>query len=191
METKSREERLAGIMSSGFERAARSFSSLINRKVKITKCQSVLIQSSKNHAALAEESGQLYVLVTQIIGDISGKSFLIFNEVESEEVFKAMNLKKSSSAMNEAFLLEIDNIISASVIAELSMSLDLEVYGDVPELNRMPATELNSFILAETGDDNHSSLIFCNATFQFDERDSIHPQFIWNLSNRIFDTMPV
>jgi len=191
MDTKSREEKLARIMSGGFERAARSFSNLINRKVKVTKCHSVLIQPNKSQAALAEESGQLYVLVTQIIGDVSGKSFLIFNEAESKEVFKAMNLRKSDDAMNEAFLLEIDNIISASVIAELATALALEVYGDVPELNRLPAQDLNSFIIAEAGDDIHSTLIFCNATFQFDERDSIHPQFVWNLSSRIFDAIRV
>ena len=191
MDTKSREHKLARIMSAGFERAARSFSNMINRKVKVTQCHSVLVQPTKSQTALAEESGQLYVLVTQIIGDVSGKSFLIFNEAESEEVFKAMNLKKSSEAMNEAFLLEIDNIISASVIAELATALDLEVYGDVPELNRLSAQELNAFVVSETGDDSNSSLIFCNATFQFDERESIHPQFVWNLSNRIFDAIPV
>jgi chemotaxis protein CheY-P-specific phosphatase CheC len=191
MDTKSREEKLARIMSAGFERAARSFSNLINRKVKITKCHAVLVQPTRSQMAVAEESGHLYVLVTQIIGDVSGKSFLIFNEAESEEVFKAMNLKKSSDAMNEAFLLEIDNIISASVIAELATALGLEVYGDVPELNRVPGQDLNAFIVAEAGDESHSSLIFCNATFQFDERDSIHPQFVWNLSNRIFDAIPV
>lgn len=188
---RSREEKLVKIMSAGFERAARSFSNLINRKVKVTRCSSVMMQPSKGSQAFAEETGQLYVLVTQIIGDVSGKSFLIFSQDESEEVFKAMNLRKSNEALNEAFLLEIDNIISASVIAELSESLCIEVYGDVPELFRVAASDLKRFVATETGDDNHANVIFCNTTFQFDERESIHPQFVWNLGHRIFDAIPV
>ena len=190
MDTRSREERLVQIMSAGFERAARSFSGLVNKKVKVTKCNSVMIQGADSKNAFAEESGHLYVLVTQIIGDVSGKSFLIFNQDESEEIFKAMNLRRTNEALNEAFLLEIDNIISASVIAELADALTLEVYGDVPALVRLSAQDLRAYVTREVGDGSQSSIIFCNTSFQFDERDSIHPQFIWSLSNRIFEAIP-
>ena len=185
----SREERLAQIMTIGFERAARSFSSLVNKRVKVTKCTSTMIHDADSKAAFAEESGHLYVLITQVIGDVSGKSFLIFNQDESEEIFKAMNLRMSNVALNEAFLMEIDNIISASVIAEMANALAIEVYGDVPVLVRMPAHELQSFVAKEIGNGNHSCTIFCNTSFQFDDRDTIHPQFVWNLNNRIFQAI--
>src|SRR4051812_41030451 len=102
-----REERLIQIMNAGFERAARSFSSLVNKKVKVTKCSATLLHTTETKSPFAEESGRLYVLVTQIIGNVSGKSFLIFNQAESEEIFSAMNLNKSNEALNEAFLMEI------------------------------------------------------------------------------------
>ncbi|MGC3943077.1 MAG: hypothetical protein QM762_00830 [Chryseolinea sp.] len=190
MATLNREERLMQIMGAGFERAARSFSTLVNKNVKITKCNSVKIQPGAGWSAFAEESGHLYVLVTQIIGDVSGKSFLIFNEDESQEIFKAVNLRRSNDALNEAFLMEIDNIISASVIAEMANALSLEIYGDVPSLVRMPASDLRSFVSKELGNDSSTSVIFCNTSFRFDERDTIHPQFVWSLSNRIFDAIP-
>jgi len=179
------------IMGAGFERAARSFSTLINKNVRVTKCNSVRIRPGASWSAFAEESGHLYVLVTQIIGDVSGKSFLIFNDDESQEIFKAVNLRRSNDALNEAFLMEIDNIISASVIAEMANALSLEIYGDVPALVRMPAGELRSFVSKELGNDSSSSVIFCNTSFKFDECDTIHPQFVWSLSNRIFDAIPV
>lgn len=178
-------------MSAGFERAARSFSSMVNKKVKVTKCTSMVVQSADNKTALAEESGHLYVLITQIIGDVSGKSFLILSEEESQEIFKSMNLRLPNAALNEAFLMEIDNIISASVIAELANALSLEVYGDVPVLARVSGQELKAFVTKEVGNNSNTSLIFCNTSFEFDDRDSIHPQFVWSLSNRIFDAMPV
>ena len=191
MATLNREDRLMQIMGAGFERAARSFSALVNKNVKVTKCNSVKIQSGTSWSAFADEAGHLYVLVTQIIGDVSGKSFLIFNEAESQEIFKAVNLRVSNDALNEAFLMEIDNIISASVISEMANSLSIEIYGDVPSLIRMPAHDLKNFVVKELGNDSSSSVIFCNTSFKFDDRDTIHPQFVWSLSNRIFDAIPV
>jgi chemotaxis protein CheY-P-specific phosphatase CheC len=191
MDTRTREERLIQIMSGGFERAARSFSSLVNKNVRMTRCNATILNATESRTPFSEESGRLYVLVTQVIGNISGKSFLIFNQAESEEIFSAMNLPLSNTALNEAFLMEIDNIISASVIAELANALSLEVYGDVPVLVRLSAQDLKAFVTKEIGDDKYSSVIFCNTTFQFDQHDKIHPQFVWSLSNRIFETIPV
>jgi chemotaxis protein CheY-P-specific phosphatase CheC len=191
MDMQSREERLVQIMSAGFERAARSFSSLVNKKVKVTRCKATVLHATEARTPLSEESALLYVLVTQIIGTISGKSFLIFSQAESEEIFSAINLPRSNEALNEAFLMEIDNIISASVIAELANALSLEVYGDVPVLVRIPAPDLNAFVTKEIGNDKHASVILCSTTFQFDQHDTIHPQFVWSLSNRIFETILV
>ena len=136
------------------------------------------------------EQGDLYILVTQIIGDISGKSFLIFSSDESKEIFQALKLSISNDALKEAFLLEIDNIISASVIAELSNALHLEIYGDVPRLVKIHSVELLDFMRREMSSDDPMSTIFCNATFQFDSKESVHPQFIWKLSNKVFEMIP-
>lgn len=191
MDLRSKENFLIQIMSAGFERAAASFSSLIGRKVKVTRSQAILVHNDDSFSHLGDKTGDLYILITQIIGDVSGKSFLIFNNEESQEIFKSINLTSANKALNEAFLLEIDNIISASVISELSNSLNVEVYGDVPKLIVKNAKELATFIRSEVGDENVSSMIFCNTTFQFDGKEKINPQFIWNLNSKIFETIPV
>jgi chemotaxis protein CheY-P-specific phosphatase CheC len=191
MELRDKENFLVQVMSAGFERAAQSFSSLVGKKVKVTRSQSVVIHNESSFPYFHEENGELYILITQIIGDFSGKSFLIFNQEESLEIFKAINLPSTNTALKEAFLLEIDNIVSASVISELSNSLNVEVYGDVPKLIVKNAKELAAFIRSEIGDEVVSSMVFCSTTFQFDGKDKIHPQFIWNLNSKVFETIAV
>ena len=185
-----RENTLIHIMNGGFEKAAIAFSRLINKPVKIINTQSILIHHEDDISYISEELGELSVLVTQIIGDISGKSYLIFSQDESKEIFRALNTSISNESLHQAFLLEIDNIISASVIAELSNAFSLEIYGDVPRLSKVKAMDLQKFMDTDALSDTRSSVIFCNTTFRFDDRDNIHPQFIWKLSNKIFEVVP-
>jgi chemotaxis protein CheY-P-specific phosphatase CheC len=182
-----RESFLIHVMNAGFSKAAASFSRLVNRHVKIINSQSVLIRHEDDFSCISEEQGDLYVLITQIIGDVAGKSFLIFNEEESNEIFSLMKTPVANKALHEAFLLEIDNIISASVIAEISNKLGLDIYGDVPRLSKIHARDLQGFLIGKTMIDEPSSMILTNTTFLLDSKEKIHPQFIWKLSSKIFE----
>lgn len=186
---RSRENFLMHVMNCGFDKAAASFSKLIHRPVRIVNSQFVLIRHDNDFSCMSEEQGDLNILVTQIIGDISGKSYLIFNHDESEEIFRALKTSVSNEALNKAFLMEIDNIISASVIGELSNALKLEIYGDVPHLFRIHSSELQEFMNQDSNAEP-SSIIFSNTTFQFDTHERVHPQFIWKLSTKVFEMIP-
>lgn len=188
MDYRSRENFIIHIMNTGFMRAAQSFSGLLGRAVRITNSASVLIRHDNDFACFSEEKGDLVVLTTQIIGTISGKSFLILSDEESKEIFKS--LKSGNEYLQEAFLMEIDNIISASVISELSNALRIEVYGDVPNLARIHSRDLQDFMNDEIKKDDPSSMILSNATFHFEKGDRVHPQFIWKLSSKVFDIIP-
>lgn len=191
MDNRKRENFILHVMSKGFERAADSFSKLVGRPVRMTNSTSVLVRHGEEFSCVSEESGQLMVLTTQLIGDISGKSFLIFSEEETEEIFKVVG-KQVNSSLSEAFMLEIDNIISASVISDLSNALNVEVYGDVPHLDQIHSDKLQDYLAAdlESHNEDHYSMILCNTTFRFDHGDQIHPQFIWRISTKVFDVIP-
>lgn len=191
MDMRGRENFLIHVMNTGFERAAESFSKLVRKPVKITSSQSVLVHHDSELTCISEEEGDLYILVTQIIGDLSGKSFLIFNQEECDEIFRSLNFGNKNPDLNEAFLLEIDNIISASVISDLSNSLGIEVYGDVPQLFKIHSRNLQNFIQSEIKREDPSTMIFTNATFSFPSHEKVHPQFIWKLSSKVFDMIPL
>lgn len=192
MENRIRENFILHVMSKGFERAADSFSRLVGQQVRITNSTSVLVRHVEDFTCLSEESGDLTVLTTQLIGDLSGKSFLIFSKEETDEIFKVVS-HVTDKTLQDAFLLEIDNIISASVISDLSNALNIEVYGDVPQLFQLHSNQLQDFIGADLNSHSEepSSMILCNTTFRFDHGDQVHPQFIWRISSKVFDVIPL
>jgi len=189
MSEKSAEKFIIRILNKGFQRAAESFSKLIGKDVQISSSPALLVTPVSEHAFVSEENGELIVLTTQLMGDIMGKSYLILSEDESKEIFKTVGLQLSDQ-LKEGFLLEIDNIISATVIAELSNELDLEVYGDVPRIFHINARELQDFMKNSMTSDEAASIIFSNTNFHFESGDHIHPQFIWRLSSKIFEIIP-
>lgn len=186
---KNREKFMAKVMHSGFERAAESFSKLVKGTVSVANSSSLVIPLRAKISGIAEEKGKLIVLTTQIIGRVSGKSFLVFSEKEIREMFKTLGPKDVH--LEEAFLLEIDNIMSASVISDLSNALSIEVYGDVPHLYHLHSDELMDFIQTEVSHEDASHMICSKATFHFDHEDDVHPQFIWKINSKVFDIIPL
>jgi chemotaxis protein CheY-P-specific phosphatase CheC len=189
MDMSSRDSFIMNVFNAGFQKAASSFSKLINRDVQVTNPQSVLGRQYTDLGCLSAEENELYILITNVIGDVSGKSFLILSQNERQEIFKSIKSSITNHALNEAFLLEIDNIISASVIAELSNVLEIEIYGDIPHLFKVRSEDLSRFLTNHLSSED-SSLVISKAVFQFDQVEKIHPQFIWKLSSKVFDLIP-
>lgn len=186
---RARENFVIHVMNSGFTLAADSFSRFIGREVRLASSNSVLVRHDDDFSYISDEDGELYVLVTRIIGNLYGKSYLIFSKQECDDIFK-MAGKYTTPQLKEAMLLEIDNIISASVISKLSDALKLNIYGDVPELMRMHSLDLQEFFSDDVTNHDPFSVIFTNTTFRFNHNREIHPQFIWKLSAKIFEQIP-
>lgn len=186
-----REKFIIQVMNNGFVRAADSFSKLVRRKVEIVHAQSVLVAAHEKISYLTQQRGQLTILTTHVIGDIAGKSYLVFNQQETEEIFRVLQTSVASNELKDAFLKEIDNIISASVISELANALGIEIYGDVPHLLKASGTDFETIMRAELDLEDSDSMIFCNTSFQFENHDQVNPHFIWKLNSRIFDLIPV
>lgn len=179
-------EKISSLITKGLERAAQSFSVLMRQPVQI-KSSNLAIVTRPDDFSLFDEEGELTVLVTNVIGGISGKSFLIFNAHERREILNHLP-DKLGSAYHEAFLLEIDNIISASVIAAFSEALQIEAYGDVPQLRQMPASELKAFIHEETQNYAAGKMVSCSSYFTFSAGHEVHPQFIWKIRSDVLQT---
>jgi len=189
---KSRESYIVQLMNLGFKRAAESFSKFLQVPVRVATPQVSAVNMPNRYSNYSEEKEDLYVLVTQIIGAFSGKSYLILNYRETEEIFKTVFKDHRALAnMKEALLMDIDNIVSASVISELANVLDVEIYGDVPVLKRIPFKNLQLFFRDEQGEEDVTKLIFTNTVFLFDSKDHIRPQFVWRLTANVFDSVLV
>lgn len=190
MSNHEQEKFIVDVLNRGYHKAANSFSKLVGKQVQITNAQSLIVRNQKDCSFISEEKGELFVYITQLIGDLSGKSFLIFNEEERDDIFRELS-KDGRANLTEAFLYEIDNIVSASVISEISNAFNIEVYGDVPHLVKIQANALQKYICGDTGEADPSSIIFSNTTFHLGHHERVHPQFIWKFRKRIFEMIPV
>ena len=133
----------------------------------------------------------VHLIKTELLGELKGTSHLIFSEREVAKLYDACLLEKivkdtskESMIMKLGFLTEIDNMVSAAVITEFSNFLNMEIYGNVPSLKVMKATELNDFIVNDSSE--FESIIHFKAVFQGKELD-ISPDFIWVFHNKFID----
>jgi chemotaxis protein CheY-P-specific phosphatase CheC len=187
MEKNTKEHFILNIMRAGFDRAAAALSMIIDKPVEVSKVELTFPRDMAG-TIIAEEAGDLIVLTTRLMGDIHGKSYLIFNTEESNEIGAAIG--QASSMLHEAALLEIDNIVSAAIISDLSNALAVEVYGDVPHLLKIHAGDLYQFFQNEAKEGD-AQMFFTKATFLINHNEKIHPQFIWRLSTKIFNMIAV
>src|SRR6478609_11850142 len=121
---------IGAIMDKGFAKAVKSFSQMIGCKLSYTHNTITLLDSDQKFPYVSGGQGNHMVLTTNMIGDLSGRSYLILNEQERLEICRSASpAKELEVILQEALLLEIDNIISASVIGQLADDLGIEVYG--------------------------------------------------------------
>jgi chemotaxis protein CheY-P-specific phosphatase CheC len=189
MEFRSRESFVTNAMNVGMARAAKSFSVLLGSSVKTNPPQIVNLDHGNNFPRLKENDESLFVFVTQMIGDFNGKSYLIFNHHEVAAIGKIFKKDNQDDHLSEAFLMEIDNIVSAAVISELSNLLKVEIYGDVPVMKRFSGVNLYDFIAADK-DPHDNGLVVINTGFTVEKFPDIHPQFIWKFSPVLLEMIP-
>ena len=120
------------------------------------------------------------------MGELKGECFLVFNEHEVEQLLQVslpasiLENPDAKAEMCEAILLELDNIVAASVITQLSNILKYSVYGNVPQLNVMESIEISSFFKRKEGFKN----LFCFKADFITENVSLQPTFIWGLDDK-------
>jgi len=138
-----------------------------------------------------EKVGSVHLIKTELMGDLKGTSHLIFSETEVSRLYKAClpdsiisDESNESKLMKMGFLSEIDNMVAAAVITEFSNFLGIEIYGMVPSLKVLEATEVNEYLADESKD--YDSVVHFKAVFHGKELD-ISPDFVWVFQNKFVD----
>lgn len=76
----------------------------------------------------------LVIIITDIIGEVGGRTYFVFNRKE----WNCLSAKgitggmKDSESFREAFMMELDNIISAAFISKIADAFSLKIYGAAP-----------------------------------------------------------
>lgn len=174
------------IVGVGLLKAAESLSFFMKEKITLDETDYDLNKPSSPADFTTKKGDNIHVLITEIIGDLKGVCCLIFNEEEADKLrHTALPVEITSNPemmaeMKDGILLEVDNIISASVITMFSNILKHKMHGGVPSIKKLSREELNMYIKSKLEMDMmvvSFNTHFISPTIDFS------PQFLWLFDN--------
>ena len=175
------------IVSIGLAKAADALSFFTGDKVMISHFDLQIRQLSETTRFNPKLGNNVHVALTKLIGEIPGACALLFSQQEADNLLQlalppsVYNDPQKRAIMGEAILLEIDNITTAAVITQYSNFLGFNMFGGVPQLIKMKDSEVDSYLLAQAGDQNY---LLCFTTCLTTNKQAINPAFMWLLDQR-------
>ena len=175
----------------GCEDAALTLSKVVHQPISL---QEIDVQVSSTHEFdfhFQCPNDCNYLLTTEVIGELKGKSFLCFTQQEvdtlSSVAFPNKAIGEITPSMVSALLLELDNMLSARVITQIANILDIKIFGDVPELYNVEPQEvkpmiseaLSSYVAAEQSE----WVLMAHVKFLSEGDKSISPCFFWKFTD--------
>ena len=175
---------LQQLMDTAYAQAARSFSLLVNQEIDASSSRFAASKMSiRTDMYYREES--LSLVVTDIEGGMNGRSYLLLSEQEravvQETCLPAIKDIERRTVMEEAFIKEIDNIVSAAMITVLSETLDVHMFGGVPRLLNASLAGIQETLQKDFMADHSHEYLLISSTFVFKEHSQLRPQFFWKL----------
>ena len=140
------------IISIAFSKSADSFALMAKQKILIsyadlqfTQPPKVLINSDY------DPKEELITVISDLIGDLTGKIILIFNKTDRQNLVKScMDMEYTEDEefkkMEAAFLLEFGNILTGSIVTQFSNIFHLKMYGKVPFIQSGLITKIMDFV---------------------------------------------
>lgn len=185
MSIKGKEEALFQLLRQGLERATSSFSTFIGKRIELGD---VLHVDCVNYQFSVDGlSTTSKCILTPVIGTCRGFSYLIIDESVKTEICLTVRLPKENLKMEDGFFMELDNILSASVISEIANYIKVEMYGDVPLILKSDYKDLNELVQQT----KLNLKIKSDYTFLAQLRiNQFCMPFIWSFENSILEFLP-
>lgn len=176
------------LFQSCFEAAAAAFSKMTGTKIEAGSIHIFLTDQQTKVYPCHKSHPELTVLLTPMIGKLSGKSYFIMDPHDAETLCNWISrgsVSKMNLRMTEAFFKELDNILSAAAITQLSNTLNQEIYGDVPELLYQSPVGVNEHVhyFSPNGQIN----IVVQGSFVSPGAPEFNPLFIWKVSSQLLN----
>ncbi|NDF59933.1 MAG: hypothetical protein EB100_02535 [Crocinitomicaceae bacterium] len=170
------------IISQGLVKAAESLSFFMNETISLHDFDAENQLTAANLEFKKKDQTNIQLLITKVIGDLNGVCCLIFSEEEANQLRKSalppeiLESPEMMAEMSDGILLEVDNIISASVITQFSNILKVKIHGGVPSLKKVNSQELENYFKEEIN--NELYLISFKTSFK-SSHVSFAPEFVW------------
>ncbi|MGM0579737.1 MAG: hypothetical protein ACQETL_03600 [Bacteroidota bacterium] len=171
----------------GHERVLKSLMQFTNKSfdLKTIKAKSLKRNELLNELEDIPFDEKLTLFKTEIIGDIFGKSYWLIDELASNYITNTDNNKQLNTNFSYEMLREVDNIISATLISQLSDHYSLKIYGDVPELLLPELNPLKEIVNSDFQKAKNSLFIYA-LEFQIKEAPEATCLFLWCVEEEMF-----
>jgi len=177
------------IINIGLLKAADSLSFFMKEKLHLNGLDYSFNNTKELSDFTTKTGANIHLLITEVVGNVTGICFLIFSEEEADQLRKTalppeiLNSPEMMAEMGDGILLEVDNIISASIITQFSNLLQEKMHGDVPQLQKLDAEGVNKFIADNISPDS----FFTNFKTSFStEKVNFSPDFFMCLVDPSF-----
>lgn len=186
------------LLNIAFANSADSFSAIAKQTVLFEPITFEIDQNREGFSIAPTNVDDYVVLETSIMGEMTGKSYLIFDKEQAEYIHEVGLPKQiqgeQRKMLEDAILLEIDNMLAAAVITEFSNLMNLQMYGGVPAMQKLNLESINQLIkqdLVGLGDSDNEKfyVVKTNLTYILSEKSSIKPQFVWIFSQVFIDAI--
>ena len=175
------------LLSLALANSAQSFARIANTEIKLQAAEIQLMPIDESLivvSATANES--LNCLISQVIGDVPAHSYLIIKDEDAVKLGEMClpESMKENQEMQLALLAEIANILTASVVTQLSNFFKVKILGFVPKLEKVNKKEIKTLIDKEISKENVS--FFLKTNF-ITSKQIIQPDFIWTFGSIFID----
>lgn len=178
------------IISAGLVKSAESLSFFMNETITLKDFDAEKHLNNPPLELNKKDESNIHLLTTKVIGEMKGICCLIFSEEEADHLRKAalpqeiLDSPEMMEEMSDGIMLEVDNIISASVITQFSNLLKVKIHGGVPSLKKVTSKEMEEFISGEV--DQELYLISFKTSFE-SSKANFNPEFVWLFDNTFID----
>lgn len=180
------------IINQGLSKAAESLSFFMKEEIRFKELSFSINKLNSNIDFTSKAGENIHLLITNVIGDLKGVCCLIFSEEEADKLRQTALPREIienpalMAEMSDAIMLEVDNIISASVITQFSNILNHKIHGGVPELKKLNFEEVNDYATTNFMQD----LYIINFNTQFESSQlNFSPEFIWLFDNTFLESI--
>ena len=178
------------IISAGLVKSAESLSFFMNETITLKDFDAEKQLDNPPLELSKKDENNIHLLTTKVIGEMKGICCLIFSEEEADHLRQAalpqeiLDSPEMMEEMSDGIMLEVDNIISASVITQFSNLLKVKIHGGGPSLKKVTSKEMEEFITGEV--DQELYLISFKTSFE-SSKANFNPEFVWLFDNTFID----
>lgn len=179
------EEVLQRFLETSYAQAAQSFSQIVKRNVVVGALRFRVFNSEAGNTPWQPPvfyyGNTMSIVLTDIMGQAQGRSYLILSDQENKIIQTAGLPTDSSEEMREAFVKELDNMLSAAMISEFSTALRTLIFGGVPHLHTFPQGDAEAFLEEQFSDYPAGYHLVSSVRFMVGDDTGVQPQFLWKL----------